>query len=96
MKKEVENKKSFITDLPSSESSGDESEKELPIENKGELKKYLLESDDKLIKKNSPRKQETLSRKEKLLLTIMLIKIKKNQLKNQRIITPKTHPRKVF
>ena len=39
MKKEVENKKSFITDLPSSESSGDESKKELPIANKEELKK---------------------------------------------------------
>ena len=39
MKKEVENKKSFIRVLSCSESSGDESEKELPIENTEELKK---------------------------------------------------------
>ena len=55
MKKEVENKNSFITDLDSSESSGDESDdiKEIPIENKKEIKKvienYLLSSDEKTI-----------------------------------------------
>ena len=64
MRKEVDNKKSFITDLPSSESYGDESEKELPIENKEELKKYLLtDDDDKLIKKNSPKKTKKLVKK---------------------------------
>ena len=63
MKKEVENNKSFITDLPSSESSGDETEKDLPIENKEELKKYLLTDDDKLIKKNSPKKTKKLVKK---------------------------------
>ena len=41
MKKEVENKKTFITDLPSSESSGDESDKEIPIKKKDELKKEI-------------------------------------------------------
>ena len=41
MKKEVENKKRFITDLSSSEYSSDESEKEIPIENKEELKKVI-------------------------------------------------------
>ena len=63
MKKEVDNKKSFITDLLSSESSGDESEKELPIENTEELKKYLLTDDDKLIKKNSSKKTKKLVKK---------------------------------
>ena len=50
MKKEVENKKYFITDLSSSDSSSDESEKELPIENKEEVKKVIekcLLSDEK-------------------------------------------------
>ena len=54
MKKEVENKNSFITDLTSSESSSDESDKEIPLENKEEIKKeiekYLLT--DKKNKKN--------------------------------------------
>ena len=58
MKKEVENKNSFITVLSSSESSGDESEKEIPIENKEEIEKYLLNSDDKLIKKKSPQENK--------------------------------------
>ena len=63
MKKEVENKKSFIRVLSCSESSGDESEKELPIENTEELKKYLLTDDDKLIKKKSPKKTKKLFKK---------------------------------
>ena len=63
MKKEVENKKSFIRVLSCSESSGDESEKELPIENTEELKKYLLTDDDKLIKKISPKKTKKLVKK---------------------------------
>ena len=67
MKKEVENKNSFIRVHSCSESSGDESEKELPIENKEELKKeiekYLLTDDDKLIKKNSPKKTKKLVKK---------------------------------
>ena len=60
MKKEVENKKSFLTDLPSSESSGDESEKELPIEKGEELKKYPLtdDEDDKSIKKKFPQEKK--------------------------------------
>ena len=75
MKKEVENKNSFITDLSSSESSGDESEKEIPIENKKEIEKYLLNSDDEKNNQIPPRKQKSLSRKDKILLTIVLIKI---------------------
>ena len=63
MKKEVENKKSFNRVLSCSESSGDESEKELPIENIEELKKYLLTDNDKLIKKNSPKKTKKLVKK---------------------------------
>ena len=65
MKKEVENKKSSIIVLSCSESSGDESEKELPIENTEELKQYLQtnEDDDKLIKKNSPKKTKKLVKK---------------------------------
>ena len=63
MKKEVENKNSFIRVFSCSESSGDESEKELPIENKEEIKKYLLTVEDKLIKKNSPQKTKKLVKK---------------------------------
>ena len=92
MKKEVDNKNSFITDLTSSESSGNESDQEISVENKEELKKYHLTDNDKLIKKIAPRKQKSLSRKEKLLLAIMLIK--KNQ-SNQRNPPKKIHPRKV-
>ena len=51
MKKEVENKKSFIRVLSCSESSGDETEKE-------ELKKYLLTDDDKLIEKKFPQENK--------------------------------------
>ena len=58
MKKEVENKKSSIIVLSCSESSGDESDKELPIENKDKLKKYLLTDDDKLIKKKFPQENK--------------------------------------
>ena len=88
MKKEVENKKPFIIDLSSSEPSGDESDKEISVDNTAELKKYLLTDDEEIIKKIPPRKQKSLSRKEKLLLAIMLIK------KNQRNPPKKTHPRK--
>ena len=89
MKKEVENKKPFIIDLSSSEPSSDESDKEILVDNTEELKKYLLTNDDeKIIKKIPQRKQKSLSRKEKLLLTIMLVK------KNQRNLPKKTHPRK--
>ena len=66
MKKEVENKNSFITDLSSSESSSDESEKEIPIENKEEIKKeiekYLLT--DKKPKKTTPNKTKKLKERE--------------------------------
>ena len=66
MKKEVENKKPFITDLSSSDSSSDESEKEIPIENKEEIKKeiekYLLT--DKKPKKNTPNKTKKLKKGE--------------------------------
>ena len=107
MKKEVENKNSFITDLSSSESSGDESDdnKEIPIENKKEIKEvienYLLSSDDeKTIKKIPPRKEKRLLKREILLLAVVMIKIKKNQLnqsnpkKSKRNPPPKTHSRK--
>ena len=62
MKKEVNHKKSFIIDLSSSEPSSDESEKELPIENTEELKKYLQtdEDDDEAIKKASSKKSKKL------------------------------------
>ena len=53
MKKEV--KGSSIIVLSCSESSSDESEKELPIENTEELKKYLQTSDEST-KKTSPKK----------------------------------------
>ena len=96
MKKEVENKNSFITDLSSSESSSDESEKEIPIENKEEVKK-LLKNIFLLMKKQKtlhPRSQKRLLKKENHLPVILMIK--KNQLnqKNQRNPPPKIHPRK--
>ena len=97
MKKEVENKKSFITDLPSSESSGDESEKELPMENKEEsekeIEKCLHKSDDKLIKKNSPKKTKKLVKKRE---TSSRNNVDQNQSKNQGNPPKKTHTRKVF
>ena len=93
MKKEVENKKPFIIDLSSSELSSDESDKEISVDNTEELKKYLLtDNDKKQSKKIPPRKQKGLSRKEKLLLAIMLIK--KNQ-SNERNPFKKTLQRKV-
>ena len=67
MKKEVENKKSFIRVLSCSESSGDEAETELPIEKteeiKKEIEKYLLNSDEELIKKNPPKETKKLVKK---------------------------------
>ena len=99
MKKEVENKNSFITDLSSSESSGDESEKEIPIENKEEIKKviekYLL-TDEK--PKKTIQKKTSLSKKENHLPAIVMIRKNQlkqsNQSKNQRNSLPKIHSRK--
>ena len=59
MKKEVDNKKSFITDLGSSECSGNESDKEISVENKEEIKKEI----EKIIKKKSPKKTKKLDKK---------------------------------
>ena len=64
MKKEVEKKKSSIIVLSCSESSSDESEKELPIENTEELNKYL-QTDDESIKKTSPKKSKKRIKKRK-------------------------------
>ena len=80
MKKEVENKKSFIRVLSCSESSGDETEKAMLKIDKEELRKYLQNSDyeeDKSIQKTSPKKTKNLSRKEKLLPVILFFKIKR-------------------
>ena len=65
MKKEVEKKKTFIIDLSSSESSGDESEKEMPKIDKEELRKYLQNSDEEneSVKKTSPQKSKKLVKK---------------------------------
>ena len=77
MKKEVENKKSFIRVLSCSESSGDETEKAKPKIDKEELRKYLQNSDeeDKSTQKPSPKKTKNLTRKEKLLPVILFFKI---------------------
>ena len=64
MKKELENKKSSIIVLSCSKSSSDESEKELPIENTEELKKYLQTSDEST-KKTPPKKSKKLIKKRK-------------------------------
>ena len=97
MKKEVENKKRFITDLSSSESSSDESEKEIPIENKEELEKVIekcLLTDKKpkkllQIKQRNSKKRESSSSnsddQEKL--------VKPKKTKNS---TPKLLPKKTL
>ena len=63
MKKE----KSSIIVLSCSESSGDESEKEMPKIDKEELRKYLQNSDEenKSVKKTSPKKPKKLDKKRK-------------------------------
>ena len=92
MKKEVENKKPFITDLSSSESSSDESEKEIPIE------KYLLT--DEKPKKTPSKKSKKVDKKressssnsddqEKSVKPIKPIKPKK-------ISTPRLLPKKTL
>ena len=67
MKKEVENKKSSIIVLSCSESSSDESEKELPIEITEELKKNISKLMKKMnpLKKTSPKKTKKLNKKRK-------------------------------
>ena len=92
MKKE----KSSIIVLTRSESSGDESEKAMPKIDKEELRKCLQNSDEENEKKLLPKSQKNLSRKEKLLLIIMLIKINQlNQSKKQRNPSKKTHPQNI-
>ena len=67
MKKEVENKKSFIRVPSFSGSSGDESEKAKPKIDKEELRKYLQNSDeeDSSPPKTSPKKSKKLVKKRK-------------------------------
>ena len=67
MKKEVENKNSFIRVLSCSESSGDESEKAKPKIDKEELRKYLQNSDeeDSSPPKTSPKKSKNLVKNRK-------------------------------
>ena len=67
MKKEVENKKSFIRVLSFSESLGDESEKAKPKIDKKELRKYLQNSDeeDSSPPKTSPKRSKKLVKKRK-------------------------------
>ena len=94
MKKE----KSSIIVLSCSESSGDESEKAMPKIDKEELRKYLQNSDEEneSVKKTSPKKSKNLSRKEKLLLILMLITINHlKKSKNQRNLSKKTHPKNI-
>ena len=66
MKKEVENKKPFITDLSSSDSSSDESEKEIPIEKKEEIKKEIEKPllTDKKPKTTTPNKTKKLKKRD--------------------------------
>ena len=78
MKKEVENKKSFIRVPSFSGSSGDESEKAKPKIDKEELREYLQNSDEEDSSKNFSQKvKKNLSRKEKLLITIPTFMINK-------------------
>ena len=89
MKKEVENKKSFIRVLSCSESSGDETEKAKLKIDKEELRKYLQNSDeeDKSTQKTSPKKTKKLVKKrntkKRKIKVILFFKINRlNQLKN--------------
>ena len=70
MKKEVENKKPFITDLSSSDSSSDESEKEIPIEKKEEIKKEIEKPllTDKKPKTTTPNKTKETQKKRFIFL----------------------------
>ena len=96
MKKEVENKKSFIRVPSFSGSSGDESEKAKPKIDKEELRKYLQNSDEENSSnpKTSPKKSKKLSRKEKLLITIPTFMI--NKLNPIKKIYPKNISYKVM
>ena len=106
MKKEVENKNSFIMDITKSESSSDESDEEISIENKEEIKKeienYLLNSDDeKTVKKTPPKKTKKLVKKRETSSDNSVDQdqekpILLNQSKSQRNPSKKTHPRKVL
>ena len=83
MKKEVENKKSFIRVHSCSESSGDDTEKE-------EFKKCLLTDDDKLIKKNCPKKTKKLVKKRETSRN----NVDQEKLVKQNKSTPKDSPEK--
>ena len=98
MKKEVENKNSFITDLSSSESSGDETDKEIPIENKQEInkeiEKYLLIDDEKIIKKNSPKKTKKLVKKRETSSGSSVDQDQEKSIKKPKKSTHKESPKK--
>ena len=87
----MKKQKSSIIVLSCSESSDDETEKAKPKIDKEELRKYLQNSDeeDESPPKTSLPKSKNLSRKEKLLLALVLIKI------NQRNQSKKTHPQNI-
>ena len=87
----MKKQKSSIIVLSCSESSGDESEKAMPQIDKEELRNYLQNSDEEneSVKKTSPKK----SRKEKLLLLLMFIKL--NHLKKSKNPSKKTHPKNI-
>ena len=82
MKKEVENKKSFIRVLSCSESSGDETEKAKPKIDKEELRKYLQNSDeeDKSTQKPSPKKTKKLDKKRKTSSSNTILQDKQTKL----------------
>ena len=88
----MKKRNSSIIVLSFSESSGAESEKAKPKIDKEELRKYLQNSDeeDESDKETSPKKTKKSSRKEKLFLTMMLIKI------NQRNSSKKIHPKNIY
>ena len=91
----MKKQKSSIIVLSCSESSDDESEKAKPKIDKEELRKIVMRKMN-LHKKLLPKSQKNLSRQEKLLLSIMLIKINQlNHPKNQRNPSKKTHPQNI-
>ena len=82
MKKEVENKKSFIRVLSCSESSGDGTEKAKPKIDKEELRKYLQNSveEDKSTQKTSPKKTKKLVKKRKTSSSNTILQDKQTKL----------------
>ena len=95
MKKET----SSIIILSCSESSGDESEKEMPKKDKEELRKYLQNSDEenKSVKNSSPKKSKKFVKKRKTSSHINVDQVKSSQeIKKPKDCIKKDSPKKTL